>query len=182
MRARSYRCVVVVAVTSTSPLALPGGKRHAQESEARREDPHQGARAAAIALVFSLLIAFRPPFAQTMDAATPTPERIEISTMKLDPDQPGRVVHITLSDAEVRPPSWRGHRHGPPYPYRSMRARDYSHVRTHLLLLVVRWVCSSRRSRRRWTRRQRRQRRPLATCRSPAAACRSSSQRWWWWR
>jgi len=38
---------------------------------------------------------------KTMDAATPTPERIEISTMKLDPDQPGRVVHITLSDAEV---------------------------------------------------------------------------------
>jgi 20S proteasome subunit alpha 3 len=38
---------------------------------------------------------------KTMDAATPTPERIEISTMKLDPSLPGRVVHVTLTDAEV---------------------------------------------------------------------------------
>lgn len=37
---------------------------------------------------------------KTMDSATPSPERIELSTLKRDAD--GRMVHYTLSDPEVR--------------------------------------------------------------------------------
>lgn len=36
---------------------------------------------------------------KTMDSATPTPERIELSTLKKNTD--GTIVHYTLSDAEV---------------------------------------------------------------------------------
>eukprot|EP00429_Kryptoperidinium_foliaceum_P075187 CAMPEP_0176216186 /NCGR_PEP_ID=MMETSP0121_2-20121125/17063_1 /TAXON_ID=160619 /ORGANISM="Kryptoperidinium foliaceum, Strain CCMP 1326" /LENGTH=154 /DNA_ID=CAMNT_0017555309 /DNA_START=305 /DNA_END=769 /DNA_ORIENTATION=+ len=36
---------------------------------------------------------------KTMDSATPSPERIELSTLKRDAD--GRMVHYTLSDPEV---------------------------------------------------------------------------------
>lgn len=37
---------------------------------------------------------------KTMDSATPSPERIELSTLKRAED--GQMVHYTLSDAEVR--------------------------------------------------------------------------------
>jgi hypothetical protein len=39
---------------------------------------------------------------KTMDSSTPSPERIELSTLKLDAASPGGVVHYTLSDQEVR--------------------------------------------------------------------------------
>ena len=39
---------------------------------------------------------------QTMDSATPSPERLELSTMKLLPGGKGLIEHVTLSDAEVR--------------------------------------------------------------------------------
>ena len=38
---------------------------------------------------------------QTMDSATPSPERLELSTMKLLPGGKGLIEHVTLSDAEV---------------------------------------------------------------------------------
>jgi hypothetical protein len=37
---------------------------------------------------------------KTMDSATPSPERIELSTLRRTED--GHMVHYTLSDAEVR--------------------------------------------------------------------------------
>lgn len=37
-----------------------------------------------------------------MDSATPSPERLELSTMKLVPGGKGLIEHVTLSDAEVR--------------------------------------------------------------------------------
>lgn len=37
-----------------------------------------------------------------MDSATPSPERLELSTMKLLPGGKGLIEHVTLSDAEVR--------------------------------------------------------------------------------
>jgi hypothetical protein len=37
-----------------------------------------------------------------MDSATPSPERLELSTMKLMPGGKGLIEHVTLSDAEVR--------------------------------------------------------------------------------
>jgi hypothetical protein len=37
-----------------------------------------------------------------MDSATPSPERLELSTMKLIPGGKGLIEHVTLSDAEVR--------------------------------------------------------------------------------
>jgi hypothetical protein len=39
---------------------------------------------------------------QTMDTTTPTPERLELSVMRLIPDSGGKIEHVTLSDAEVR--------------------------------------------------------------------------------
>lgn len=38
---------------------------------------------------------------KTMDSTTPSPERIELSTLKRD-ETDGSMVHYTLSDAEVR--------------------------------------------------------------------------------
>jgi 20S proteasome subunit alpha 3 len=37
---------------------------------------------------------------KTMDAATPSPEKIELSTLKLDAS--GKIVHVVLGDALVR--------------------------------------------------------------------------------
>jgi hypothetical protein len=39
---------------------------------------------------------------QTMDTTTPTPERLELSVMRLIPESGGKIEHVTLSDAEVR--------------------------------------------------------------------------------
>ena len=36
-----------------------------------------------------------------MDTTTPTPERLELSVMRLIPDSGGKIEHVTLSDAEV---------------------------------------------------------------------------------
>lgn len=36
-----------------------------------------------------------------MDSATPSPERIELSTMRLVPDGGGKIEHVTLTDKEV---------------------------------------------------------------------------------
>ena len=38
---------------------------------------------------------------KTMDSATPSPERIEISTMRVDPNRPGNTIHVTLKETEV---------------------------------------------------------------------------------
>ena len=36
-----------------------------------------------------------------MDTATPSPERLELSTMKLIPGGGGKIEHVTLSNDEV---------------------------------------------------------------------------------
>ena len=36
-----------------------------------------------------------------MDTTTPTPERLELSVMRLIPDSGGKIEHVTLSDSEV---------------------------------------------------------------------------------
>ena len=37
-----------------------------------------------------------------MDSATPSPERLELSTMKLIPGGGGKIEHVTLTNVEVK--------------------------------------------------------------------------------
>ena len=37
-----------------------------------------------------------------MDTTTPTPERLELSVMRLIPNSDGKIENVTLSDAEVQ--------------------------------------------------------------------------------